>query len=692
MPTVRDSNPSLRRLLLGGLATLLGVTVLTPPASASPEPPVPTGPGAEAARAAGTAERTGRRVEVVSARTEFTQVFAKPSGGFVAESAVVPQRVRRPDGSWAEVDLTLRRDAAGALRPSVSPADVRFSAGGTGPAAALRNGGKSLTLSWPSALPAPRLSGETATYPDVLPGVDLVLRATHTGFTHVLAVKTPQAATNPALREIRFDLGGDVRVERNADGSLRALAGTTEVARSGSAEMWDSTAVPSTVRSSATGPGAAARTAAVGTAINAAGDLVLRPTAALLDPAKATFPVYIDPAWSVTRSRWAYATSNNSTNSDLTAARVGKDSTTGVTYRSYFEFPIIALHGTQVASGYVQMKLDHSWSCGNTPTYLYQAAGSLTSVPRLPWEAQPALTARTSANSHANEGAGCADSPQPDMTVNFTGGSVVAGLRSAVSSGWSTVTYALCACSDASGTNEGQLDRWKRFYPGDARLVVDYDTPSGQPAGLRAGGQACVAGERAVVATAPTLSAAYPDSDVGQTLQTAYELLEIPASGSYDSNTPRLTPPTGGAVSAGARYTTGPVTGLSGGKAYAWRTRASSSYTTGPWSQWCEFTLDDSPPAVAVDAITGPLPPGEFYTFKLRSPDPDVVTFRYGWTSPPTEEAEAGTTLGYPGKTASVTLTTPDAGTHTLYVAAVDSAGNVGDGSVVVQVSPPAAG
>ncbi|MGK5677190.1 hypothetical protein ACSNOB_30730 [Micromonospora sp. URMC 106] len=40
----------------------------------------------------------------------------------------------------------------------------------------------------------------------------------------------------------------------------------------------------------------------------------------------------------------------------------------------------------------------------------------------------------------------------------------------------------------------------------------------------------------------------------------------------------------------------------------------------------------------------------------------------------------------------SLTLTTPAYGTNTRYVAAVDSVGNVGDGSVVVQVDPPAAG
>ncbi|MET8085416.1 hypothetical protein [Micromonospora sp. NPDC005237] len=60
-----------------------------------------------------------------------------------------------------------------------------------------------------------------------------------------------------------------------------------------------------------------------------------------------------------------------------------------------------------------------------------------------------------------------------------------------------------------------------------------------------------------------------------------------------------------------------------------------------------------------------------------------------GWSSPPTEEAEAGTSLGWTGKTVSVTLATPAYGTNTLYVAAVDSVGNVGYGSLVIQVPTP---
>lgn len=88
---------------------------------------------ADEASAAAAAKQTGQRVEVASARTELTQVFANPTGGFTMESAVVPQRARQADGSWADIDLTLYKGADNRWRPSVSVADVRFSDGGESP-------------------------------------------------------------------------------------------------------------------------------------------------------------------------------------------------------------------------------------------------------------------------------------------------------------------------------------------------------------------------------------------------------------------------------------------------------------------------------------------------------------------------------------------------------------------------------
>lgn len=176
-------------------------------------------------------------------------------------------------------------------------------------------------------------------------------------------------------------------------------------------------------------------------------------------------------AESVVRSRWAYATNNNSTNSDTSAARVGKDPATGTLYRSYFEFPLAGLPGTQIQSASVQLTLDHSWSCGDTPTYLYQA-GPITSTPRTPWA--PALTSlRATAQSHAN-GSGTCGSPQPDQVVTFGGAGVTSLVQSYVAAHLADVTVGLCACSAADGTGESTNDRWKKWYPGSARLVVTY--------------------------------------------------------------------------------------------------------------------------------------------------------------------------------------------------------------------------
>lgn len=75
--------------------------------------------------------------------------------------------------------------------------------------------GRELALTWPDALPAPVLSGATATYRDVLPGVDLRMEAQETGYTQLLVVNSAEAAANPKLSELRLKLragGGKVSV------------------------------------------------------------------------------------------------------------------------------------------------------------------------------------------------------------------------------------------------------------------------------------------------------------------------------------------------------------------------------------------------------------------------------------------------------------------------------------------------
>lgn len=142
-------------------------------------------PPDELSLAAAQAARTGVRVEVASETTETSVTFVLPDGSRQVEAAAGPIRVRK-DGAWVPVDTTLRVTADG-VRPVAVPGERRFSAGGQGPMARLGAGGggdaRSLEFGWVGSLPAPVLSGDTATYPDVLPGVDLVLTATRKGFS-----------------------------------------------------------------------------------------------------------------------------------------------------------------------------------------------------------------------------------------------------------------------------------------------------------------------------------------------------------------------------------------------------------------------------------------------------------------------------------------------------------------------------
>lgn len=195
------------------------------------------------ARASALAARTGERVGVGAATTESTQVFANPDGSFTEEMNAAPVRAQRDDGTWAAIDTTLVRDADGSVRARNTTADLTFSGGGTGKGlVTLADDGHELSLGWPTALPAPRLEGATATYADVLPDVDLRLTALSTGYTSVLVVRTAEAAKNPALDGIRMSVAGDgLDVTPTKDGGFVARDGDgTPVFQSPAGRMWDS--------------------------------------------------------------------------------------------------------------------------------------------------------------------------------------------------------------------------------------------------------------------------------------------------------------------------------------------------------------------------------------------------------------------------------------------------------------------
>lgn len=155
---------------------------------------------------------------------------------------------REPDPSaptgWTPIDTRLS-DVGSHVEPKTTVAPITFSDGGAGALATLTvDDGATVTQPWSGSLPAPRIEGAPATYPDVYPGVDLVLRAQTEGFEQSWVINSRPAV--PVKLDVPLALKGltvvtkpDDTVELvDAQGNLRASADP--------ALMWDATVDPAT--------------------------------------------------------------------------------------------------------------------------------------------------------------------------------------------------------------------------------------------------------------------------------------------------------------------------------------------------------------------------------------------------------------------------------------------------------------
>lgn len=325
--------PTGRRFVVGWqrntswvMALAVCLTVAGPPAgspAAAALPVVEKAAAAEAAPKEAADEATamwlaykhGSEVEILSKRTESSQTFAMPQGSLKLRQSATPQRVRRGAG-WVPVRPRLRH-LGGAVVPEATTLDVRFAADKSSPLITLVDGDRRVSLSWPYPLPSPTLSDDTATYPEVFPGVDLKLSAGADSVSEVLVVKTREAAQDPEtatkLARLRFGLKvNGLRMEQDSDGGfIRAVdpAGKP-VFMSDGARMWDSPAPapPAGSRSRAAADAEPQRIEDIPVRLSTDALTVLPSLPMLTDP-KTTFPLFIDPGSTAVRKSGRTSTS-----------------------------------------------------------------------------------------------------------------------------------------------------------------------------------------------------------------------------------------------------------------------------------------------------------------------------------------------------------------------------------------------
>lgn len=650
------------------------------------------------------AKQLGKRVEILGFRTESREVYANPDGSLTAEDHAQPVRTVR-GGRWVQVDPTLVKGPDGAIGPRAATIGLRLSGGGDGPLLTAERAGRTMTLRWPGTLPTPVLDGAKATYAEVLPGVDLVINAETGGFSHVLVIKTAQAAADPRVAEIDFGLSTDGLTVRNtATGGLDVVdtAGGGTVLQAATPAMWDS-GPPSTAAARKANPSPlSAAEAAPDAARHAAfdaevgdGRLTLRPDRGMLTSPATRFPLYVDPVFqATTNSGWAMVASGfpaqeywkfkddeglgKCPTSSGTCAGVG-------TKRLYYALPTPYTDKTlTVLEATFKVTMTHTYNATAHAVQLYRAGSGISSGTN--WDNKPALSDLQDTKSPTGKQGSCTSTNQ---NVSFD---VKSAITDANKNGWKTTTFGMKA------SDEGDSDAWKRFC-GNAVLSVRYNHAPTQPKTAELSmspGGACVNGaNRPTVNAPPTLYMILRDVDhnpsAGRTEQLKGEVTVgwTPAGGSRTTRTY-----TTSTKASGSPFQITLPADIPQNVVVDWTAKASDGTT---WSTasapTCQFVFDKTkPPAPDIDSpeylpldkddktancVEDPDEHGSagtYGTFTFSVSNADAVKYEYGFnTDPSPNNVLTPTAAGGP---VSIKWLPENDGPRWVSVRAIDKANN----------------
>ncbi|WNI24930.1 DNRLRE domain-containing protein [Streptomyces sp. ITFR-16] len=636
---------------------------------------------ADLASARVLARLSGKRVEALGERTETSTTWVNPSGSLTTELSAGP--VRFHDGDhWRDVDLDLRAGGSAVL-PVAHPRGLRLAGGHAGFKASSRDGrsgpatdlvtlgegDRQIALRWKGDLPRPVLKGNRATYRGAVPGGDVVVEATRSGFEQFVNVNE-----RPEHDGYSYTLplkAKGLTVRQLKDGSLLFTDKKgTKRAVMPAPVMWDARVDPVS--------GEHTHRAPVNLSVvrhQGAIELVFTPDAKFLADPATQFPVTVDPSTSALSNVFdTYVqqgeTVDWSSDVELDAGNPGTKNGDGSarTARSFVTWNTAPISDALVSSAKLSLWNFHS---GNTDCKAYPwdvwDAGKASTASR--WTSQPAWNEKFATSTETKGNPGC---------TTASDGWVNADVTTMVQT-WASAKNATSGMGLRT-PDESSTMQWKRFNSANAtsnvpKLTVTYNYRPKVGTDQQAGAPFFqdAAGTWYVNSTTPTLSDTFADPN-NDKVQGTFQVYDNATGTQVGGNIASAFVPAGKPATV-----TVPSGLLTNGKTYKFRTTSydGTHYNLG-WSPWALFTVDTSAPSAPTAVSSTDYPSaswvkgaGQAGVFKVTPPAGDQNGIEWSldgttWT----KVATSGTTP------VNITVKPAKAGTNTLQVRATDKADN----------------
>ncbi|MFI6477134.1 DNRLRE domain-containing protein, partial [Nonomuraea sp. NPDC050663] len=461
------------------------------PAIAEPTPtPAPTGATAspdlvDAAKA--EAKHTGKEVEIPSLHTENMTTVATPGGKTVKTYvSLAPVRAKRA-GQWLDIDPTLIV-ADGVVKPKVTALDITLSNGGDGPLLTAKGdtlGDKDdpgeIVVAAPGKLPAPELSGSTATYRSAYGrNVDLVVTVTPDGYQHQIVIRDKPA--KPLKLTVPIDPPSGMSLGKSSSGKPAALSDGKQVADLSTLPLIDAKEIVSP----GSGKAGQVTTTVTGTGDKAA--LVLAPDAAFLADPAVTYPVTIAagnptpwhgagaPADTFIANGGSYVNGSYMANdAAIFAGRRG-----GYNYRTYLKFNLTGapFYGRQILDANIILWNYISHACGEVGGISMHRVAADWTPTGITWGNQPLAVADGHVINPYGKDANCSDwMAEGELWYSIE----------EIAQEWADMTpnrgLMIRSVNESSGTN------WRQYLSGNYGGVdghhpyffLEYEAPSSPP-------------------------------------------------------------------------------------------------------------------------------------------------------------------------------------------------------------------